>query len=85
MMIADAMGLDVKDKKPAEAAKMAVKAVVSLKKKIGLTDTLKDFKVPNDPEKLKPLVELAAADGQVSYNPHYLEEEDILKLYMKAI
>jgi alcohol dehydrogenase class IV len=85
MMIADAMGLDVKDKKPAEAAKMAVKAVISLKKKIGLTDTLKDFKVPKDPEKLKPLVELAAADGQVSYNPHYLEEEDILKLYMKAI
>jgi alcohol dehydrogenase class IV len=85
MMIADAMGLDVKDKKPAEAAKMAVKAVISLKKKIGLTDTLKDLKVPKDPEKLKPLVELAAADGQVSYNPHYLEEEDILKLYMKAI
>ncbi len=85
MMIADAMGLDVKDKKPVEAAKMAVKAVVSLKKKIGLTDTLKDFKVPNDPAKLKPLVELAAADGQVSYNPHYLEEEDILKIYMKAI
>ena len=85
MMIADAMGLDVKDKKPVEAAKMAVKAVISLKKKIGLTDTLKDFKVPKDPEKLKPLVELAAADGQVSYNPHYLEEEDILKLYMKAI
>ncbi len=85
MMIADAMGLDVKDKKPAEAAKMAVKAVISLKKKIGLTDTLKDLKVPKDPEKLKPLVELAAADGQVGYNPHYLEEEDILKLYMKAI
>ena len=85
MMIADAMGLDITGKKPIEAAKMAVKAVVSLKKKIGLTDTLKDFKVPNDPEKLKPLVELAAADGQVSYNPHYLEEEDILKIYMKAI
>jgi alcohol dehydrogenase class IV len=85
MMIADAMGLDVKDKKPLEAAKMAVKAVISLKKKIGLTDTLKDLNVPKDPEKLKPLVELAAADGQVSYNPHYLEEEDILKIYMKAI
>jgi alcohol dehydrogenase class IV len=85
MMIADAMGLDVKDKKPVEAAKMAVKAVISLKKKIGLTDRLKDFKVPEDPEKLKPLVELAAGDSQISYNPHYLEEEDILKLYMKAL
>jgi len=85
MMIADAMGLDITGKKPVEAAKMAVKAVISLKKKIGLTDTLKDFKVPNDQEKLKLLVELAAADGQVSYNPHYLEEEDILNLYIKAI
>jgi alcohol dehydrogenase class IV len=85
MMIADAMGLDVTGKKPVEAAKMAVKAVISLKKKIGLTDRLKDFKVPEDPEKLKPLVELAAGDSQISYNPHYLEEEDILKLYMKAL
>jgi len=85
MMIADAMGLDVTGKKPAEAAKMAVKAVISLKKKIGLTDRLKDFKVPEDPEKLKPLVELAAGDSQIGYNPCYLEEEDILKLYIKAI
>jgi len=85
MMIADAMGLDITGKKPVEAAKMAVKAVISLKKKIGLTDRLKDFKVPEDPEKLKPLVELAAGDSQISYNPHYLEEEDILKLYIKAI
>ncbi len=85
MMIADAMGIDVSGKEPVEAAKMAVEAVVSLKKKIGLTDTLKDFKVPKDPEKLKPLVDLAAADGQVGYNPHYLEEADILKLYMEAI
>jgi alcohol dehydrogenase class IV len=85
MMIADAMGLDITGKKPVEAAKMAVKAVISLKKKIGLTETLKDFKVSNDREKLMPLVELASADGQVSYNPHYLEDEDILNLYMKAI
>jgi len=85
MMIADAMGIDVTVKKPVEAAKMAVKAVVSLNKEIGLTETLKDFKVPKDREKLMPLVELASADGQISYNPHFLEEDDILKLYMKAI
>ena len=85
MMIADAMGIDVTGKEPEEAAKMAVKAVISLKKEIGLTDRLKDFKVPEDPEKLKPLVELAAGDSQIGYNPRYLEEEDILKLYMKAI
>ena len=85
MMIADAMGLDITGKKPVEAAKMAVKAVVSLKKKIGLPETLKDFKVPKDREKLMPLVELASADGQISYNPHFLEDDDILKLYMNAI
>jgi lactaldehyde reductase len=84
MMIADAMGLEVSGKKPEEAAKMAVNAVVSLNKEIGLTETLKDFKVPKDEEKLKPLVELAAADGQVSYNPRYLEEADLFKLYIKA-
>ena len=32
-----------------------------------------------------PLIELACADGQISYNPRYLEEADILELYMKAI
>lgn len=85
MMIADAMGLDVTDKEPEAAAKMAVEAVINLNKEIGLTQTLKDFKVPNDKEKLMPLVELASADGQVSYNPRYLEEDDILNLYLKAI
>ncbi len=85
MMVADAMGIDINGRKPVEAAKLAVEAVINLKKEVGLTETLKDFNVPNDEEQLKPLVELAAADGQISYNPHYLEEEDILKLYLKAI
>lgn len=85
MMVADAMGLDITGKKPMEAAKMSVKAVISLKKKLGLTDTLKDFNVPKDREKLMPLVELAAADAQVTANPRILEEDDIMKLYLKAI
>lgn len=85
MMIADAMGIDISGKKPKEAGQLAVKAVKTLQKKVGLTETLKDFNVPTDKDKLKPLVELAAADGQVGYNPRYLEEEDILKLYLKAI
>ncbi len=85
MMIADAMGLEVAGKGPLPAAKEAVEAVIRLKSEIGLTETLKDFNVPADPEKLMPMVELAGADGQISYNPRYLEEEDILGLYMKAI
>ena len=85
MMIADAMGLDVEGKEPLQAAKEAVDAVIRLKSEIGLTETLKDFNVPEEAEKLKPMVELAGADGQISYNPRYLEEEDILGLYIKAI
>ena len=85
MMIADAMGMDVQGKEPLQAAKEAVDAVIRLKSEIGLTETLKDFNVPEEAEKLKPMVELAGADGQISYNPRYLEEEDILGLYIKAI
>ncbi|MGO9119518.1 MAG: iron-containing alcohol dehydrogenase [Desulfomonilaceae bacterium] len=85
MMIADAMGLDVEGKEPSQAAKEAVDAVIRLKSEIGLTETLKDFNVPEEAEKLRPMVELAGADGQISYNPRYLEEEDILSLYIKAI
>jgi hypothetical protein len=32
-----------------------------------------------------PLVELAAGDGQIGYNPRYLEEADILNLFVKAM
>ncbi len=84
MVIADAMGIEISGKKPLEAARMAVQAVRDLKKEIGLTESLKDFKVPAEEEKLMPLVELAAADGQISYNPRYVEEENIIDFYRKA-
>ena len=32
-----------------------------------------------------PTVELAASDSQVGYNPRYLEEEDLLNLYIEAL
>ena len=51
---------------------------------IGLTQTLKDFGVPTDRDALQPLVELAAADGQIGYNPRYVEEDDIAALYQQA-
>ncbi len=85
MMIADAMGLEVSGKYPLQSAEEAVEAVARLKSEIGLTETLGDFGVPEEPEQLMPLVELAGSDGQVSYNPRYLEEEDILNLYLRAI
>jgi alcohol dehydrogenase class IV len=84
MIVADAMGVAVDALEPVEAAKLAVDAVKGLKAEIGLTETLKDFGVPDDPEKLRETVELAASDSQISYNPRYLEEGDILNLYLKA-
>lgn len=84
LMIADAMGIDVAGMDPVDAGMAAVKAVKDLKKEVGLTDTLTDLKIPKDPDELQALVELAAGDSQISYNPRYLEEEDIRNLYLKA-
>jgi alcohol dehydrogenase class IV len=83
-MIADAMGLEVGAMDSLEAGHAAVQAVRDLQAGIGLKDTLKDFGVPGDRKSLMPLIELAASDGQISYNPRYAEEEDILNLYVKA-
>ena len=85
MMVADAMGINVDGMEPIEAARAAVRGVKDLKKEIGLTERLKDLGVPDDREKLMPTVELAGADSQISYNPRYAEEEDILNLYLKAL
>ena len=84
-MIAEAMGEDVRGLDSMDAAKASVQAVRRLKKDIGLTETLKDFGVPADPEKLEPLVELASGDGQLPYNPRMLEDEDIINLYLNAM
>jgi alcohol dehydrogenase class IV len=84
LMIADAMGINVNGMDPVEAGMAAVQAVKDLKKDIGLTETLKDLNIPEDNESLQALAELAGGDSQISYNPRYLEEEDILNLYLKA-
>ena len=83
-MVADAMGIAVHGMSPAEASMAAVQAVKDLKKDIGLTETLRDFNVPNDSNELQQTVELAASDSQISYNPRYLEDSDILELLLKA-
>ncbi|MFH0996731.1 MAG: iron-containing alcohol dehydrogenase [Pseudomonadota bacterium] len=83
-MVADAMGIAVHGLSPTEAAMAAVQAVKDLKKDIGLTETLRDFNVPKDSSELQQTVELAAADSQISYNPRYLEDSDILELLLKA-
>ncbi len=85
MMVADAMGIDVNGMEPIDAARAAVQGVKDLKEAIGLTEKLKDLGVPDDREKLMPTVELAGSDSQISYNPRFTEEEDILNLYLKAL
>lgn len=85
MLIADAMGCDVAGKAPLEAAKLAVEAVHTLKKEIGLTDTLKDHGVKDDDDVLNALAEQAVGDSQVSYNTRYAEEEDLLEIYKNAL
>jgi alcohol dehydrogenase len=84
VLIADAMGVNVDKLSAEEAARAAVKALRDLQQAAGLTQTLKDFGVPEDREALQPLIDLAIGDSQISYNPRYLEEDDIYKLYLKA-
>jgi alcohol dehydrogenase class IV len=84
VLIADAMGVNVDQLSTEEAARAAVQAVKDLQKTVGLTQTLKDFGVPEDREALLPLIDLAMGDSQLPYNPRSLEEDDIYHLYLKA-
>jgi len=83
-LIADAMGVRVDGMTPEQAARAAVQAVKDLQKSVGLTQTLKDFGVPEDREALQPLLDLAMGDSQLPYNPRDLEEDDVYNLYLKA-
>ena len=84
VLIADAMGVNVDKLTPEEAAWAAVQAVKDLQKAVGLTQTLKDFGVPEDREALLPLIDLAMGDSQLPYNLRSLEEDDVYNLYLKA-
>lgn len=85
LIVADAMNIDCTKIDPKKAGRLAAGEVRKLKKECGFTETLKDFNVPDDRDKLQELVEIASGDSQVGYNPRYLEEEDILKLYLEAM
>jgi alcohol dehydrogenase class IV len=78
------MGVNVEGMTPDQAAKAAVRAVKDLQKSVGLTQTLKDFGVPEGRDALQPLIDLAMGDSQLPYNPRDLEEDDVYNLYMKA-
>lgn len=84
VLIADAMGVNVDNMTSEQAARAAVKAVKDLQKAVGLTQTLKDFGVPDGREALQPLIDLSMGDSQLPYNLRALEEEDVYNLYLKA-
>ena len=83
-MIADAMGVKIDGMTTQQAAQAAVQAVKDLQKAVGLTQTLKDFGVPEGREALNPLIDLAMGDSQLPYNPRELQEDDLYNLYIKA-
>ena len=84
VLIADALGVNIADLTADEAARAAVQAVQIMQKSCGLTQTLKDFGVPDSREALQPLIDLAMGDSQLPYNPRDLEEDDLYKLYLQA-
>ena len=84
VLIADAMGVNVNQLTPEQAAQAAVQAVRDLQKAVGLTQTLKDFGVPEGREALQPLIDLSMGDSQLPYNVRTLEEDDVYKLYLNA-
>jgi alcohol dehydrogenase class IV len=84
VLIADAMGVNVDQLTPEQAARAAVQAVRDLQKTVGLTQTLKDFGVPEGREALQPLIDLSMGDSQLPYNVRSLEEDDVYNLYLKA-
>jgi alcohol dehydrogenase class IV len=83
-MIADAMGVKIDGMTTEQAAQAAVQSVKDLQKAVGLTQTLKDFGVPEGREALNPLIDLAMGDSQLPYNPRELQEDDVYNLYIKA-
>ena len=84
VLIADAMGMNVDGMTPDRAARAAVQSVKDLQTSVGLTQTLKDFDVPDSREALQPLIDLAMGDSQLPYNPRDLEENDVYNLYLQA-
>ena len=83
-MISQALGVSKENESDQVNSMACVDAIKKLKMDIGLTDTLKDFSLPTDPGELAGLVELAAGDSQISYNPRVLEDTDIFNLFIKA-
>jgi len=82
-MVAEAMGIDVKDLPDLEAGKKAIDSIRDLTRKIGLPQKLGEVGVPE--EGLPEAADLTMEDGDILYNPRMVEEpEEVLEVYRKA-
>lgn len=80
--IAQAMGVDVSGMSEDEGAQAAVDAVRKLSLDLGISQTLRDLKIPE--QSLEQLSKDAFADVCTGGNPREITEADILELYQKA-
>jgi alcohol dehydrogenase class IV len=84
-LMATAMGIPVAGVSDREVTERMVEKIRELKEEIGITETLGQLGVPNQEEKLMELAELASGDGQMGYNPRYLEPAELVDIYRKAM
>lgn len=85
-MVAAAMGEEIGGLSARQAGEKAIDAVEKLKKAIGLTDTLSDFRVDRATNgEFDVLVDLAMTDGSMISNPRSPEADEIKELYRKAM
>ena len=80
--IAQAMGVDVSGMSEDEGGQAAVDAVRKLSLDLGIPQTLRDLKIPE--QSLEQLSKDAFADVCTGGNPREITEADILELYQKA-
>jgi alcohol dehydrogenase class IV len=84
VLLADALGVKMENLSSDQATRAAVQSIRDLQKSVGLTETLKDFGVPEGREELQPLIDLVMGDSQLPYNPRDVEEDDVYNLCIKA-
>jgi alcohol dehydrogenase len=82
-MIAQAMGLDMKDINDENSGEAVATAITALTKKMGVPQKLRDVGVPEDG--LAQLAENTLSDGSIVYNPKpVFDAEEVLSVIMQA-
>jgi len=82
-MIAQAMGLDMKDINDENSGEAVATAINRMTKKMGVPQKLRDVGVPEDG--LAQLAENTLSDGSIVYNPKpVFDAEEVLSVIMQA-